>query len=74
MSWVDHIQGKWAADDLRRAFVMGAEWWEFHKEGATMWNSDIDLVEAEAEKIFPHGGIPTSDNQKIHSTEKSERS
>jgi len=63
MSWVDHIEGTWCADDLRRAFVMGAKWWEYRKTGFTMWQSaDIDLAEKEAERKFPHGGIPSKDN------------
>ena len=27
------LLGSWPADDLRRAFVAGVEWWEFHQEG-----------------------------------------
>ena len=42
------IQGAWPANDLRRAFVDGAKWWEFHATGATMWTSDIGLAEEEA--------------------------
>ena len=51
------IDGTWPADDLRRAFVAGAQWWEWHKEGATMWPSDTDLAEAEAEKRYPGGKV-----------------
>ena len=47
--------GKWPGDDLRRAFVMGAKWWEFRKSGATMWPSDQDVAEAEAESRYPNG-------------------
>lgn len=32
------------------AFVQGARWWEYHKEGATMWQSDQRLAEEEALK------------------------
>lgn len=32
------------------AFVQGARWWEYHKEGATMWQSDQRLAEGEALK------------------------
>lgn len=42
------IQGAWPADDLRRAFVDGAKWWEFQTTGATMWTSDISRAEEEA--------------------------
>jgi hypothetical protein len=40
--------GSWPQEDRRRAFVQGAQWWEFHKTGATMWQSDRDLAEQEA--------------------------
>lgn len=33
-----------------RAFVDGAKWWEWHKEGATMWPSDQALALKEAEQ------------------------
>ena len=46
---------KWSEDDLRRAFVEGAKWWEYYEVGATMWPSDVDLAEAEAEKRYPMG-------------------
>ena len=45
----------WAADDLRRAFVAGAKWWEWKKENATMWPSDQGLAEEEAERHYPEG-------------------
>jgi len=55
------IEGFWPADDLRRAFVAGAKWWEFHSTGATMWRSDCDLAEAAAERRYPGGAIrPTT--------------
>ena len=38
--------------DLIIAFVRGAQWWEYHKTGATMWPSDRDIAEAEAVKRF----------------------
>jgi hypothetical protein len=52
---VDIIEGDWPADDLRRAFVAGAKWWEFADKGATMWNSDISLAERIAEQKYPNG-------------------
>ena len=51
------VEGTWPADDIRRAFVAGANWWEFHSQGATMWNSDKRLAEDEAEKRYPDGKI-----------------
>ncbi len=64
MSWIDNIVGTWAADDLRRAFVMGARWWEFHQTGATMWQSDQRLAEEKAEEYFPGGRLPDSDRKR----------
>ena len=49
------VTGTWPVDDLRRAFVAGAAWWEFRKDGATMWQSDRRLSEVEAEKRYPEG-------------------
>ena len=51
------IEGTLPADDLRRAFVDGAAWWEFRKTEFTMWNTDRREAEAEAEARFP-GGKP----------------
>jgi hypothetical protein len=53
----NRIQGTWPKDDLRRAFVMGAKWWEYHTTQFTMWNSDIKLAEDEAEKEYPDGKV-----------------
>ena len=39
-------------DECKRliaAFVEGAKWWEHHKEGATMWQSDQRLAQIAAE-------------------------
>lgn len=49
------IEGTLPADDLRRAFVDGAAWWEFRSTEFTMWNSDRAEAEAEAEARFPNG-------------------
>ena len=51
------IEGTLPADDLRRAFVDGAAWWEFTATEFTMWNSDRRVAEAEAEARYP-GGKP----------------
>ena len=58
MSWVDHIEGTLPADDLRRAFVMGAKWWCYETEGATMFPSDMRRAEDKAEEMFPDGKPP----------------
>ena len=42
------IEGLWLENDLRRAFVAGAKWWEYHKTGFTMWQYDQRLAEIEA--------------------------
>ena len=35
---------------LEIAFTQGASWWEWYKEGATMWNSDQRLADEEAKR------------------------
>ena len=47
--------GDWTENDLRRAFVAGAKWWELKKTGATMWQSDRLEAEDEAERRYPDG-------------------
>ncbi len=37
-----------ANDALIVAFIQGAKWWEYHKTGATMWQSDQHEAEREA--------------------------
>jgi hypothetical protein len=49
-------EGTWAKDDLRRAFVEGAAWWEYHKTGFTMWTADRRVAEAEAERRYIRAG------------------
>lgn len=46
------LTGSWPKNDIRRAFVAGAKWWEFKKTGFTMWPSDRDVAEVEAEKRY----------------------
>ena len=52
------IEGTWPAEDLRRAFVVGAKWWEFKSTGFTMWPAHRDLCEIEAENRYPGGKLP----------------
>lgn len=54
------VQGWWPEDDLRRAFVAGAKWWEFEKTGATMWTSDVRKMEGVAELRYPGGKLRSS--------------
>jgi hypothetical protein len=55
------VEGEWPEDDLRRAFVAGAAWWEFHKKGATMWQSDRALVEGVADNRYPNGKVQVNE-------------
>ena len=52
------IEGSWSLDDLRRAFVAGAQWWEWESQKATMWSSDVGRAESEAERRYPEGKVP----------------
>jgi hypothetical protein len=47
------LRKTWPANDIRRAFVEGAAWWEYHQQNATMWQSDRRIAEAEAEMRYP---------------------
>jgi hypothetical protein len=42
------VQGSWPEHCEQRAFVAGAQWWEYEREGANMWPGDRDKAEAEA--------------------------
>lgn len=46
------MEGTWPKNDIRRAFVAGASWWEYHSTRFTMWPSDRTLAEQEAEKRY----------------------
>lgn len=39
-----------AHDALIAAFIEGAKWWEYHKTGFTMWQSDQHDAEREAQR------------------------
>lgn len=49
-----------AARALVIAFIQGAAWWEYQKEGATMWQSDKRLAMEAAEARAANGtlGVP----------------
>ena len=51
------LAGTWPADDLRRAFVAGAAWWEFVTTKGTMWPSERETAEKEAERRYPGGKV-----------------
>lgn len=40
------------------AFIAGAKWWEYESRGATMWQSDQDRAQAEAERRYPYAPHP----------------
>lgn len=46
------LEGTWGKFDIRRAFVDGAKWWEYHQSGGTMFQSDRNLAEEEAERRY----------------------
>lgn len=54
------VEGTLPANDPRRAFVEGAKWWEYKTTGATMWQSDRNLAEAEAQERWERGDWPKS--------------
>ena len=54
--------GSVTPDALIVAFVQGAQWWEYHKTGATMWASDRDQAEGEAEVRAANGTLGKSPN------------
>ena len=49
--------GRKIVNPLIVAFVQGAKWWEYHKESATMWQSDQRLAEEEAFKREQNGTL-----------------
>ena len=42
---------------------MGAKWWEFRQTGATMWQSDRNAAEEEAELRYPGGKVANPINE-----------
>jgi hypothetical protein len=57
------VEGTWSPDDIRRAFVEGAKWWEYAKTGGTMWQSDIDHTEEVATKRYPLPPLPEGEGK-----------
>jgi hypothetical protein len=52
----DAADGDATANELRRAFVAGAQWWEYVRTGSAMGSNDLRLVEAEGERRHPAEG------------------
>lgn len=50
------------------AFVQGAQWWDFVQTGATMWTSDRNKAEGEAETRASNGTLGKSPNNRICDT------
>ena len=46
-------------NELLIAFVQGAQWWEYYTTGATMWRSDQDLAERQAEERLKNETLGT---------------
>lgn len=46
------LKGSLPNDDCRRAFIEGAKWWQFHHNGSTMFSSEQDEAEAEANRRY----------------------
>ena len=58
-------EGTWAKDDIRRAFVEGAKWWEYHSTKGTMWQSDQRLAEDEATRRYVSQPANTADTNQL---------
>lgn len=56
--------GIWPKGDIRRAFVEGAKWWMWTSRGCTMFPSERDEAETEAETRYPSGIIPVTDEER----------
>lgn len=48
--------GTWPQECPQRAFVEGAQWWQFHHNGSTMFGSERDEAETEAVKRYGEVG------------------
>lgn len=49
---LQELSGTWPEHCEHRAFVAGAAWWQFHKNGSTMFPSERDEAEAESVKRY----------------------
>ena len=46
------IEGTLPANDLRRAFVDGAKWWNYYSTGFTMFQEERNIAEREADERY----------------------
>lgn len=44
-------------DRLIIAFVQGAQWWQYHKNGSTAFSSERHEMEGEAERLLKEGTL-----------------
>lgn len=54
--------GTWPQECVQRAFVEGAQWWQFHGHGSTMFASERDEAEAEAVRRYGQPSVPCSES------------
>ncbi len=59
------ILGTWSADDPRRAFVAGVAWYQFQTTGFTMFASERQDAETEADRQYPGGRAAHSEQHMI---------
>lgn len=45
-------EGTWPQKCVQRAFVEGAQWWQYVSTGATMFGGERDLAEQEAVRRY----------------------
>lgn len=57
-------------DRLCSAFLQGSKWWEYHKTGWTMWQSDQSLAMDEAERRAKNGTLGASEDELMDGARK----
>lgn len=57
---IAHQSGAAVVNPLIVAFIQGAKWWEWHRENATMWQSDQNLALQEAKQREKEGTLGKS--------------
>lgn len=51
------VSSEVACYELMITFIQGAKWWEYHRTGATMWQSDQHIAEEEAIRRSKNGTL-----------------
>lgn len=54
--------GMWPQSCVQRAFVEGAQWWQFHGHGSTMFGSERDEAEVEAVNRYGQPEVASTTN------------